>query len=89
MVGGFIVQILDVGEVLWVNCQGTGSEQRERCAVYCSKTPEAEHMKLGDSFWWQSGYCYWTPADRSQVDVAIPKRSGSGVRRPQVYQTVA
>lgn len=37
----------------------------DTCCVYTDETNEwtgqRVEVKVGDSFWWQSGRCYWTP----------------------------
>jgi hypothetical protein len=41
-------------------------------------------LRRGDSLWWQSGNAYWTPKDKSQEDVAIP-RIGYTYRRETLW----
>jgi hypothetical protein len=39
----------------------------DTCCVYTDerkrRTGEKVEIKVGDSFWWQGGSCYWTPAE--------------------------
>lgn len=82
-VGGIIVDVVPVSdERWWVNTLEPGSDTRagRTCAVYCD--PRPEQPQVGDSLWWQGGKCYWTPADRSRVDVALRKIGFSGVAHP-------
>lgn len=83
MVGGKIKEIIRVasGE-LWVNCQGTDCERGEECVVYIAATDEP--LAVGDWFWWQADWAYWTPKDKSRTDVKLKRTSYSGVSRPEV-----
>lgn len=85
MVGGKVEETIILDARVWVNCRGTGGERRETCAVYVERNADSEAIKPGDSFWWQGGNAYWTPTDRGRVDVAIERRSYSGVERPEGY----
>lgn len=85
MVGGKVEETIKLEDKVWVNCRGTGIERKETCAVYVERNADAEAIKPGDSFWWQGGNAYWTPADRSRVEVKIERRSYSGVNRPEGY----
>jgi hypothetical protein len=82
MVGGSIKEIIpDAGGDLWVNCAGTDCERGMECAVYIAAT--AEPLAVGDWFWWQGDWAYWTPKDRSRTDVKLKRTSYSGVSRPR------
>ena len=42
----------------------------DSCCVYTDgikRDGTAAAMKVGDSFWWQCGYCYWTPAENRNL----------------------
>lgn len=50
-----------------------GCPRPDTCCVYTDETMVHGGIKvkigLGDSFWWQCGYCYWTPkANRNKPD---------------------
>lgn len=78
-VGGTVIDIVPVSpSKLWVNTMDRGS--LHHVAVYCD--PQGEPIDVGDSLWWQSGKCYWTPRDRSRQDVPLPKIGYSGVAHP-------
>lgn len=45
----------------------------DTCSVYTDEIKihggERIEISIGDSFWWQSGHCYWTPAhNRNKED---------------------
>jgi hypothetical protein len=85
-VGGLIVDVVEVDpHRWWINTIDphdlSGPEPgRRTVAVYCD--PLSERPAVGDSLWWQAGWCMWTPADRSRADVKLPKIGYSGVRHP-------
>ncbi len=88
MVGGIVIEVCDIPKQpdwLWVN---TASRQRprEQCSVLVAKSVDAEQIQIGDSLWWQGGVCYWTPADKSRIEVQLAKIGGSGVTYESVCQ---
>ena len=70
-------------EKVWVNTQD-GKAYKDECAVYCN--PLGNKIKVGDSLWWQSGICYWTPYRSGKAvlpsDRKLIKIGYSGVSRP-------
>lgn len=91
MIGGTIIEIIELRDRFWVNCQDTVSPGQ--CAVFVQKTVHARCLSEGDAFWWQADKCYWTPAcnmNRMAVlrcgfdfDIPIPKIGFSGMPRPE------
>lgn len=78
-VGGTIIDIVPVTPAKWwINTMDRGS--LTHVAVYCD--PKGEPLDVGDSLWWQSGWCYWTPSNRTRQDVKLPKIGYSGVPHP-------
>lgn len=91
-VGGVVVDVVQVSDdKVWVNTL----EPREfkaalpmesiigqAVAVYCD--PAGERIEVGDSLWWQSGKCYWTPKVHpdGRSDVPLRKIGYSGVPHP-------
>jgi hypothetical protein len=75
-VGGKIVAGLVVSmERVWVNTYDGSAF----CEVFCD--PQGEALRIGDSLWWQSGKCYWTPKSDpydTRVDVPLRKLGYSG-----------
>jgi len=76
MVGGVIVGLSFPGERVHVHVadcphypkHGRGDEcpRPETCCVYTDAKLEdgtVAALKVGDSFWWQGGLCYWTPKE--------------------------
>lgn len=84
-VGGVIVDIVPVRvDKWWVNTREPHSGTL--CAVYCD--PQGLDVQVGDGLWWQGRSCYWTPASRSATDIELPKIGYSGVRHPDLAESV-
>ena len=83
MVGGKVVETIDTGEKVWINCRGSGSEKNDHCAIYVERTPESRAVSVGDSIWWQASWAFWTPKGRHFEDRKLRRRGCSGVARPQ------
>lgn len=83
-VGGKVIEVVRVApDRVWVNTNDAKPpRQPNLCAVYCD--PEGHEIRVGDSLWWQSGTCYWTPKDRpfGAFDIPLRKIGYSGVARP-------
>jgi len=78
-VGGLVIEVVKISEEkVWINTDDKG----DKCAVYVN--PKGNEIKPGDYLWWH-GDCYWTPKDKSQIEVELPKLSYSGVSRPKDY----
>jgi len=75
-VSGNIVQIYEGTDRLWVNTHDHG----DYCAVFIEKTENK--IELGDTLWWQGGKAFWTPKDKSVVEVPINRIGCSGVNHP-------
>lgn len=91
-VGGLIIDIVEIHpHRWWVNTidrydlQHSGDDPQQRtCAVYVD--PQREPLKVGDQLWWQSSFCFWTPADNSRKDVRLMKIGFSGVPHPDTLK---
>ena len=81
MVGGKVVEVATVPKrgLLWVRVADRPYKKLEYCSVLVQQDAESEKIEIGDSLWWQCGMAYWTPQDRSRVDVRLKKIGGSGV----------
>ena len=77
MVGGIVIEVVWLDEKVFVDCRAT--RYRDTCAVYVERNQDSERIEIGDRFWWQGNYAYWTPADESRVEVKIPRVGFSGV----------
>ena len=81
-VGGKAIEIIPVQGKIWVNTY----DGHDECAIYVKPTAEARCVEVGDSFWWQGGFAYWTPKKHvngpGACDIKIPRIGGSGVSRP-------
>lgn len=84
MVGGIVIGLTRRDGKTHVNVadcphhpkHGRGDEcpRPQTCCVYCDeinkRDGERVEIGIGDSFWWQSGTCYWTPkANRDRGDL--------------------
>lgn len=90
MVGGTVIGItrtdgkthVHVADCPHYPKHGRGDEcpRPDTCCVYVDEGSIEQgnrvSIKIGDSFWWQSGKCYWTPkgntGKRCGVDYDIP-----------------
>jgi Zn-finger protein len=77
MVGGVVIGVTRTPERTHVHVadcphypkHGRGDEcpRPDTCSVYTdeinARTGKRVEVKIGDSFWWQSGHCYWTPRE--------------------------
>lgn len=76
MVGGVVIGVTATEERVHVHvadCPHYPKHPRgecprpDTCCVYTDSkrvdTGEPVVIKPGDSFWWQCGYCYWTPEE--------------------------
>lgn len=81
MVGGVIIGLTKTAERIHVNVadcphypkHGRGDEcpRPDTCCVYTDgklKDGSDAPMKIGDSFWWQCGVCYWTPSENRSLE---------------------
>ncbi len=92
MVGGIVIETIELPDKVWVNCRGKGSEANDTCAVYVELSDKARSISAGDKFWWQAGTCYWTPWPQKQeptrqgidYEIELRKIGFSHTSRPQV-----
>ena len=82
MVGGVIIGLSTTHDKIHVHVadcphypkHGHGDEcpRPDTCCVYTDGVLENRtiaKLEVGDSFWWQCGWCYWTPrANRDKGD---------------------
>jgi hypothetical protein len=91
MVGGKVIGVVRGPDTL-LNVKGTGCEENDTCAVRCLEvvaittvvkipreypTGTKIQIEVGDGVWWQSGYLFWTPADKHVQDVPLPRKGYS------------
>ena len=82
MVGGTVIEIIDTGPTLWINCRGLGSEKYDECAIYVERSDAARSVSEGDSIWWHGRWAYWAPQSREFTDYPLARVGFSGVPRP-------
>lgn len=87
MVGGRVIGLARGPETTLVHVEDRkpGGSRADRCSVRCvehrADTGERVAIEVGDSIWWQCGYCMWTPAARVggggrsgvDYDIRLPK----------------
>lgn len=90
MVGGIVIETIDTGAAVWVNCQGIGCEQGEQCAILIERSDRSRSISEGDSIWWQSRLAMWTPRGRDGLpigglhDIRLNRIGYSGAPRPSM-----
>lgn len=97
MVGGTVIEIIQLSDKIWINCQE--DNYKHKCAIYVVNSETSRKIKTGDMVWWQSGWALWTPeANRGDkrpedapkqkggidYDIRIPRIGFSGAHRPEV-----
>lgn len=82
MVGGIVVGVsrfLDKTHVHVADCPHyprhrikaesvEGCPRPDSCCVYVEERSHGQRVEIliGDSFWWQGGFCYWTPRENKR-----------------------
>lgn len=59
MVGGTVVETIELPDRIWVNCEEDNSTSQ--CAIYVEKNAKSRCIAPGDSVWWQGEDAMWTP----------------------------
>lgn len=91
MIGGTVVATLDCETRVWINVRDD-AYPKSHCAIYVERNQQSLAVASGDCVWWQGGYAYWTPKQRSQdekkghcgirCDIQIRKLGCSGDHHP-------
>jgi len=68
-IGGVVKEISYANGVVSVDT----FDDYDRCAVDMRQDENSLSIERGDTVWWQSGFCYWTPKSRNRSDVKIKK----------------
>lgn len=89
MIGGTVIETVDAGDRIWINCQIKTSGITHECAINVERDAKALTVADGDTVWWQGKEAMWTPKGfhpngKSGIDFDIRlKRIGySGAQRP-------
>jgi hypothetical protein len=70
MVGGVVINIVELDEGTWVQCLDT-TYANDTCAIRVS---DARDMKVGDRLWWQGSRAMWTPKpDDGREDIVLER----------------
>ena len=83
MVGGTVIETIDTGTRVWINCRNNNAPS-QTCAIYVERTEKSRSVSEGDQIWWMSFTAYWTPKGSPFEDMMLVKTSGSGVKRPEL-----
>lgn len=92
MVGGKVIETIEIEGNVWINVEGTGCEEGEQCAIYVEADAKARSVSEGDRIWWQGDSAYWTPRrvyqsqegeEGTDWDIKLKRRGYSGVKRPE------
>jgi hypothetical protein len=69
MVGGKIINVVQLKNSTWIQCQDI------RCQDVCAVRVEQNmDVKVGDSLWWQAGFVMWTPVPHTgKSDIKLIK----------------
>jgi hypothetical protein len=86
MVGGIVIETIDTGDRIWVNCKDR--DYSNTCAIYIERTPESRSISEGDSIWWQGWSAFWTPSNNAFHDKKLRRTSFSGVERPSIPDAI-
>lgn len=93
MVGGTVIEVrpmtIKAGhypgkmiDVVRIWCLDRNGDER---AVYAKRYVDCK-VEPGDSVWWQGGKVFWTPKDRSVIDVPLEKVAFSFDPQPRLSQ---
>lgn len=85
MVGGTVIETIDTGTKVWINCK----DNNDKCAIYVKRDSKSLCISEGDMIWWQGQNAYWTAKNRQdktigKVDESLERIGNSGVDRPKI-----
>ncbi len=85
MVGGTVIETIDAGNRVWINCRDD-HYSGDLCAICVERNIDALVVCVGDVVWWHGKNAYWTPQGSMKGfgDIAIPRIGYSGARRPMI-----
>lgn len=98
MVGGTVIEVVDLATKVYVNVADRPYSKREECAIYVERNADSEKIQIGDALWWQGDVAMWTPQENRlagmrdlkcgvDYDIQIPRRGYSGVSQPTPEET--
>lgn len=97
MVGGIVIEVVDLATKVYINVADRPYSKLEECAIYVERNVDSERIEIGDAVWWQGGFAMWTPqgsrvggekAEKrglkcgKDYDIKIPRIGYSGVNHP-------
>lgn len=86
MIGGVVIEACDVPDRgdgirrIYVECKDM--TYGDVGGVHVEKSADADQIQPGDSVWWQGRTVFWTPQDRSRVEVELIRVGTCGMRHP-------
>ena len=91
MIGGRVIEACDVPDRgdgkrrVYVECKDV--TYGDVGGIHVEKCADADAIQPGDTVWWQGRSVYWTPQDRSRVEVEIPRVGLCGMRHPYAVES--
>ncbi len=74
MVGGTVIEVVDLATKVYVNCADRPYNKTEECAIYVARDDNSQKIEIGDGIWWQGNKAMWTPAANRTNDRQAKKR---------------
>lgn len=72
MVGGKVIEVRIVDGKMRLRVAGIRGDEPKELAVFVKPYADCK-VEPGDDVWWQGRTVYWTPKDRSVIDVPLPR----------------
>jgi hypothetical protein len=79
MVGGKVIETIDCGDKVWINCRDQHKTER---GIYVERTDAARSVSEKDDIWWLNNSAYWTPEGKHFSDYKLIKLGMAGPKRP-------
>lgn len=83
MIGGIVTEVKVLADRVYIDCEENNSTSK--CAIYVERDENSKQVKPADIVWWQGGRAYWTPYDKSRIEVVLKRIGYSGVKRPVAH----
>ena len=73
MVGGEVIEVAILKDRVFIDCRDRTYE-RDTCAIYVERSPNALRVRPGDMVWWQGYRAFWTPKANRLTDEESKKK---------------